>query len=509
MPAIHAICYHCGKSFFVETGGSVFPCPNCGKRLEYSELSARGDVVDVQQAKADYAAAHSYFDAGDFAMAGKYFDRVRHLDRNNFFAEYFYRLSDIRRKRQEGKLCGAEFVIDMLVESITKMGLSCQPQSVKRGFLLHAFSEAEALLGALYNTISSIYDKSGDLETARKEYMIMGRDCRRLTIVDRQAAMLDDPEIADHVTSVCEMAINAVQRAVSFISVGDVISKPSPEICDEAKSLYSVFIHFIRSYDHGYRIDGCTEIYADNKAYDLEARSAIEAYSRINRADAKRGLTTPGTEFNDMIYRCNSAFDYVYNTVFVCPGGKTGGKAEADLICDALDFAVQLLLPRAVENEDGDVDISVMDYPALGDFARKFNAFASEMEVTDKQRLNDCLEKLYGALFESVRLRYNEEEPRMRKEIEEARVRKNKRYFHYRNMLYALICVSAVGLMRIIPYTGHRLGDRIRLLKAGRQAAEDLLYLFGYNLEEIERIPKFSSLTDIYAGINTDIKSLS
>lgn len=509
MPAIHAICYHCGKSIFVNADRGEFLCPNCGKPLTYQELVARGDVVNVAQAKADYAAAYEYFKAGDFVMARRYFDKVRETDRNNFFAEYYYRLSDIRRQRQEGKLCGAEFVIALLMEPVDKMKAACQPISVKRGFLLHAFSEAESLLHALYDTIGIIYGNSGDIDATRKEYLIMGRDCRRLTTISKEAAMLDDPEVSGHVISICEIAISAIQRAVSFIPRGVELNKPSAEICDDAKALYSVFIHFLRSIRTGYRIAGCEQVYADVKAYNKETFLSIDTYSLMNKANIKRYIITPCNEYTNMIYQCKSAYEYIYNTIFVCPGGRTGEKSECDLISDALIFAEKLLLPRAEINADGDVDITAMSYSALFEFSRKFNTFISELQQINKPLLDERLEEIYELLFDCVRVRYNEEETRMRREIEEARMRKNKRYFHYRNMLYALVCTSAFGLTKIVPYTEHRLGDRVRLIKAGRQAAEDLLYMFGYNLEEIEKVPKYSALTDIYACMNTDLKLMS
>ena len=123
--------------------------------------------------------------------------------------------------------------------------------------------------------------------------------------------------------------------------------------------------------------------------------------------------------------------------------------------------------------------------------------------------LDSSLERLYSSVCEAVRYRFNEEEPRLRREIDEARMQKNRKYFHYRNLMFGIVCASAAALTRIVPYTGHRLGDRIRLLKIGKQAADVLLYMFGYRLEDIEKVPKFSSLTEIYGCINTDLKLLS
>ena len=509
MAAFHAICSKCGRSIFTEGKDETFYCPYCGEPLTRSGLAAEGNVVNVEQARSDYATAHGYFNAGDYAMACMYFERVCAADRNNFFADYFRRLSDIRRKRQEGKLCGAEFIMDMLTEPVAKMKLTSQPQSVKRGFLLHAFSEAEALLGALYDTIGAIYSKPEDIDRARAEYIAMGRECRRLTMLDRDVALLDDPEVGGHAVSVCEVVIKALQKAVSFISVGDVLSEPSEQICGEAKALYGVFIHFARSVRPGYNVGGCDAVYADNRAYNEIAKKAIAEYTAVNRTDARKQLTTKGKPFDDMIYRCRSAFDYTYNTIFVCPGGRTGGKEEEALITDAFAFAVQLLLPRTTLGIDGYAEVSAMDLASLSEFSRKLNALIGELETINRPLLDAQLEKLYSAVCDCVRYRYNDEEPRMRREIDAARLGKNKQYFHYRNLLYGLVCASAAALTRIVPYTSRRQSERIRLLRAGKQAADGLLYLFGYKLEDIESVPKFASLAEIYGCLNTDLKAMS
>ena len=114
---------------------------------------------------------------GDYEMAGIWFGKVRKADPNNFFAEYFYRLSDIRRKRQEGKLCGAEFIMDLLLEPMAKMSYSGQPREICRGFLLNALSETSSLLSALYDTIGAIYGKPEDADSARQEYITMMEEC--------------------------------------------------------------------------------------------------------------------------------------------------------------------------------------------------------------------------------------------------------------------------------------------------------------------------------------------
>ena len=507
MPSIHIICANCGKSFVAARGEEV-TCPYCGKNFTLTELTAQGKIVDADKARSDYATAHGYFDAGDYEMAGIWFGKVRKADPNNFFAEYFYRLSDIRRKRQEGKLCGAEFIMDLLLEPMAKMSYSGQPREICRGFLLNALSETSSLLSALYDTRGAIYGKPEDADSARQEYITMGNDCRRITVADRRIAMLDDEEIGNLVISICETVVKALVRAVSFIPVGKALSQPSAEICSEAKTLYGVFSHFVRSFRPGFTLAGSDAVYAENAAYDEEAVRSIAEYDRINKQNARKGLSTFSAQYDDMIYRCKSAFDYVYNTVFVCPGGNAGGESERALLCDALIFAEQIVMPRVYADQDG-LTVTAPDFDSLIAFSRKFGAIAEELKALDKQSLDASIEDIYEKICDSVRLAYNAEQPRMRREIDEDCARKNKMYFHYRNLLFGIVSASAFALTRIVPYTGHRKGGRIRLLKAGKQAADDLLYIFGHRLEEIEKVPKFRRLAELYACINTDLKAMA
>ncbi len=508
MPSLHIICSECGKSFADAGGGDSVTCPYCGSRFTLAELAKQGGIVDAEKARSDYAKAHEYFAAGDYEMAGIWFAKVRKADPNNFFAEYFFRLSDIRRKRQEGKLCGAEFIMDMLLEPVEKMKYAGQPHSICRGFLLNALAETTALLGALYDTIGIIYGKPEDVDRARTEYIAMGRDCRRITMIDRTLTVSDDGMITDGIISACEPVISALQRAVSFIPIGETLSQPSSEICEEAKTLYGVFSHFIRSLRSDYKGAGCESVYAENAAYDALAKSAIEEYASVKKTDARNGTDMKCKAFDDMMYRCRSAFDFVYNTIFVCPGGKTGNREESELLRDALVFAEQVMKPRIYADSDGLV-VSAPEYGTLIAFSRKLTAIATALENNDKQSLDAALEGMYDRICETVRFAYNSEQPRMRREIDADIERKNKMYFHYRNLLFGIVRACTVALTSIVPYTGHRKGGRLRLLRAGKQAADDLLYMFGHRLEEVEKVPKFASLAEIYGYINTDLKAMA
>lgn len=509
MSAFHAICPSCGKSLYLESNREdVYVCPFCGRTINFSELMASGNLIDVDRAKTEYGKAHEYFAQGDFQLAEKCFDRVREIDKNNFFAEYFYRLCNIRALRSEGKLCGAEFIVGLIEAPIAKMALTDQPDQIKRGFLLHAFAEAESLIAALYGTVSELFSKADELVTGRKEFLAMARDCRRLTLLDRRTAMLDDKEVASHVISLCNTVMKGLQNVVAYKYTENRIFVPDASQYDEARALFGVYYHFVRSLDSDYRLPYPENIFAENAEYNKLAEEEVSKYD-AECTDRAAHTCESGKRLTDMLFSCRSAFDYTYNTVFNSLGSRVGVPANSELLPEAIGFARELVMPRVYKGADGQLVFDSADFKALRDLCRKLNVICSELEKTDKNRLNIALEEMYSGIYETARYHYSEVVQSVRREFPDIRIQKNKQYFFYRNFLYGIVCSCVIALTQSVSYDKHRTGDRVKLLRLGKQAADDLLYLFNYKTEEIENAPRFADFTKIYGFINTDIKALS
>lgn len=509
MSAFHAICPSCGKSLYLESNREdVYVCPFCGKNITFSELMTSGNLIDVDRAKTEYGRAHEFFEQGDFKAAEKCFDKVREIDKNNFFAEYFYRLCNIRFLRQSGKLCGAEFIVGLIEAPLAKMGYTDQPEQIKRGFLLHVFAEAESLINALYETVSNLFSKADDVATGRKEFLAMARDCRRLTLLDRRTAMLDDKEVCSHLIMLCNTVMNGLQNVVAYKYTDNRMFVPDESQYDEARALFGVYYHFVRSLDAEYKLPRPEQIFKENSDYNKLTVNVIDKY-RSECTDRALHICQSGARLTDMLYHCRSAFDYTYNTVFNSLGVRSGASAGDELLPDAIFFAHELVKPRVYKAADGQLVFDAADTKTLRDLCRKLNVVCAELERTDRNRLNIALEEMYADIFEISRYHYTEVVQSVRREFPDIRIQKNKQYFFYRNFLYGIVCSGVIALTQSVSYDKHRTGDRVKLLRLSKQAAEDLLYLFNYKTEEIENAPKFNDFTRIYGFINTDIKAMS
>ncbi len=509
MSAFHAICPACGKSLYLESNREdIYVCPFCGRSVTFSELMASGNLIDVDRAKTEYGRAHEYFSRGEFQSAEKCFGKVREIDKNNFFAEYFYRLSGIRHLRQTGKLCGAEFIVELIEAPLAKMSNTDQPDQIKRGFLLHAFAEVESLINALYETIDNLFSKADEVSNGRKEFLSMARDCRRLTLLDRKTAMLDDKEIASHLIVLCNTVMKGLQSVVAYKFTEGRINIPDATKCEEARAYFGVYYHFVRSLDAEYKPSYPEHIYKENSQYNKLAENEVEKYGS-ECVDHSSRLCESGARLTDMLYHCRSAFDYTYNTIFGSLGVRSGSSAGGELLKDAVFFARELVMPRVYKGADGQLVFDSADIITLRDICRKLNLICAELEKTDKAGLNAELEDMYSDIYDLARYHYTEVIQSAKREFSDIRILKNKQYFFCRNFLYGIVCSSVIALTQSVSYVAPRSGERIKLLRLGKQAAEDLLYLFNFKTEEIEKAAKFADLTKIYGFINTDLKAIS
>ena len=508
MSVFHAICPRCDKSLYLgRNREDEYVCPHCGRSFSYAMLQTSDNLVDVEAAKIEYGRAQQYFAKNDYRTAEKHFDKVREIDRSNFFAEYFYRLCDIRSINETGKLCGAEIIVSLIDEPIVKMAKTPQPDGVKRMFLLHAFTEVRKLLEELYTAIAGIYAGDDELETRRKEYLIFARGVRRVTLIDKDAAMLNEKDILSPVVAVCGLALRALRYVAAGSIRNSVLCLPTSPQYDEARALYGVFSHFLRTVSPNYVFPDDSETLAENFAFNRKVRVIVSEYERENKPYERGFLSVKGEKLTHMLYYCRTAFDYTYHSVFNRLGGRGRTPETLALMKDALYFAQKLFMPRVSVDADGGKVFDIPDFNKLRRLSAFFNNFCTELALADKNALAADLDDFYSDLFELVRYHYGMEVPKLKAELGISRAQKNKKYFYYRNFLFGIVSCATVALTEVVAFDAHRMGDRLKLLRYGKDAADDLLYLFDYHIEDIEKIPKFASLPAVYGYINTNLRA--
>ncbi|MBQ7227354.1 MAG: tetratricopeptide repeat protein [Clostridia bacterium] len=509
MSDFHAICVRCEKSVhFNRTSDEIYTCPFCGRTFSYAELSASGNLVDLEKARELYGKAQEYFAKGDYRSAENLFEKVLELDRNNFFADFFYNLSGIYAVSVNGTLCGAETIISLIDSPIDKVDKSSQPVSAKRMFLLHAFRQTYDLLKELFTAIEKLFGTPQNRHKRNEELLSFARSVRKITLIDNSVAMFYDNEIGEIAVSICDLAMQACERISSAYVSEDKLCMPSDTDYEEARSLFAVFSHFVRKIVPDYAFPHYKETQSDLASFVEKVKASIKDYKESNPYSSKR-LSYRCENLTKMLHQCKIGLSFAYHSVFNLPGGRKKNTDLTEVMLDAVSFGLEILTPRIFEEADGSHLVQTPSENEVAELLPEFGAFVSALAISDRSRLNARLENFYTELLTTVNVFYTNRRARIRAELEYVRSKKNKQYFYYRNFLYGIVRFSIPALTEIVSYVDHKMVDRAKLLKICKESADDLLYLFDYKTSEIEKVGKFSYLPKLYSYLRENIKIIS
>ncbi len=509
MSDFYAICPDCGRSLHIDGAiDNVYSCPHCGRSFSYAELGSSGNIVNVAAAKLAYGNARNLFDEGKYADAEKEFEKVCDFDCNNFFAEYFRLLCGIMRINAAGSCSGAEIIISLLGSPLEKLSLSCQPESVRRPFLLTAFRQTFSLIDELFKAVEKIYPRRSDDGERVREYMTLARAVKKITLIDFDVAMLADKEIGELAVSICDTAMHALSRVVA-VKISDFdLHIPETSLRDECRSMFSAYGHFVRKIVPEYVFPHYKENLAVLETFCGKVDEAIAAYKRVSSYDGSF-IDMKCDELSHMLYCCRTAFTFAYYTLFYGLGVRLSGKETAALMLKAVDYALKVMKPRVYDDGSGDKTIDAVSLEEARSVSVNLCNMITELKISDVSGLVGVLEENYDELCSVVYTHYGSLQAKIEAELEYIRATKNKKYFYYRNLLYGIVCSSIPALDEIVPIGEYRISSRIRLLKYCKSAADALLFMFDYRTQEIEKQPRYSDLTTIYSYLNTNIKTLT
>lgn len=508
MSDFYAICPECRRSLhFERTGDDVYPCPVCGRSFSYAELGSAGNIINVAAAKLSYGNARSLFDNGKYAEAEKEFEKACEFDCNNFYAEYFRLLCGIMQINGSGSYSGAEIIISLLGDPIEMLSRACQPESVRRSFLITAFRQTYSLLTGLFDAIEKIYSGRSDAGQRVSEYMTLARAVKKVTLIDYNDGMLADKEIGELAVSVCDIAMHALSRVVT-VKISDFdLHIPETSLRDECRALFAAYSIFVRKIVPEYVFPHYKENFAEVESFFAKADESIATYRRISSYDNSY-TDVKSDELSDMLHSCRTAFTFSYYTLFYGLGVRLSGKDSVSLMLKAVGYALEAMKPRIYDDGNGDKTIEIGSLSEAKTASENLCTVIAELKVSDVSGLVGVLEKFYDELCAVIHTHYGSIQAKIDASLEYIRMTKNKRYFYYRNFLYGIVCSAIPAFNEIIPVGEYRIASRNRLLRYCKTAADSLLFMFDYRSNEIEKQPKYSDLTTIYAYLNTNIKSL-
>lgn len=505
MTEFHAICPECNTSVrFERNEDDAYLCPRCGRVLYYKNLQSGGCIVDVERAEQAYAEGKYALMRFEFREAESKFADVCKIDRNNYFADFFRRLSAIKALRAGGRLCGTEIILSLLKDPIEKMSRTLHPEAMKLEFLLYAFDETIVLLNELLDGIGRLYTSIGHDDDRRKEYLLFASGVAELTSLPAEAAMFANAEVAEKAATVCDIGLRALQFVISGRMYRTELRIPSKESETEARALYAAFCSFLKTYAPNHALTFDEEAIRENEKFNRAVLDRVAKYNDSNRALAKRHLCLAGDGLLYLRYYCRTAFTYGYYTLF--RGLRAEREANAvGLMKSSLRCAFEVLRPRFYAGADG-VETDAMNHAELSEFARCFNDMCAEFAEISAADATVLFDAFFREVYEDVSFHYAEEIGLPKIDFPALRRGKNGQYFHIRNFLYGVVCCAALALPSVVVFYRHRTSDRVRLLKLGHVAGEHLFYLFGGRTAAMENIPKFADFPAMFNQIDTYLR---
>lgn len=506
----YAICPFCSKSIFVEenlSGG--YSCPQCGQALGLPYLQEHDLIIDVAAADEQYKLAQQYFANTDFLAAGEHFVRVLKYNRNNYLADYYARLCDIYENEGKAEYNLPEKIIEAIISSIEKLMLSQVSIAARIEFINSVLSQAYILLSSHFNNIFEQYEKREMWDMLRDKSLNIASCVQSLINIDKEKLMVFDSSVSKSLISIADLAICACQKVVQpHLGEGDKLILPTDYEYEKAKKLYSVFFYYATSLDPNYSFSSYKPDYTGNLLYNENVLTQLSRYNTANKQNNKKFLSDPNAGLDKVRESCQVAIKYSYYTCFKGLSVPKNDPSRQALIGESIGFCIETLMPRISIAEEKKVSIDVKKFGSACDTAFYLSEFLSDCADGNKRAAAEYMNRFYKRLLEMTKLYFSVVYNSYNKFVNKLKESQNREFRYYRNFLYQVVCCCALALKECIAFDQHNLGDRIKLLKLGKQVTEEFLLLSDYKIDELEQSAKYSDILDVFNAFDSSLAAL-
>lgn len=510
MKNFFAICPFCKKSIYVEenlSGG--YSCPLCGIALGLPYLMENNLIVNMPEAREEYNLAQEYFQNTDFREANKHFQQVIFLNKNDYLAEYYKNLCDIYENELKDDFNLPQSITNSFKISIEKLSFSQVKIADKMNFLSTSLTQLHILLSNHFNKICEKFEKTELWDELRESSLNIAVNLNELILIDKELLMTYDVNISKALINISDLAICGCQKIVQPHLQNKHLNLPTDYEYNKAKTLYNNFYYYAISLDPNYNFNNYKPDYNTNLLYNENVISELNKYNIENKNNEKKYLSTIGTQLDTVVNECKMAIKYSYNTCFKGLYLQKNEQSRIALINESIAFCFETIKPRISIANEKKVDILVMKVSALEELTKYLNAFLFDFSEYSKHLTNDYLNKFYDEILEMVKLYFSIVYNSYNKFVNKLKELQNNEFRYYKNFLYQIVCCSSLALKEVVEYDQHKLNDRIKLLKLGKQVAEEFLLLTDYKIEELEQSNKYSDILHIFNALDDNIKLFS
>ena len=507
----YAICPFCKKSIFVEenlSGG--YACPICGQALGIAYLEENHLIIDAAAADEEYRLANQYFENTDFRAAGEHYKKVLGYNPNHYLADYYAHLCDIYENEDKPDFNLPKGIVEALQAAVDKLSLSQVTLSAKTEFLHSVLHQTHIILSSHFNRIYEAYEKTEMWDILRDKCLRIANAVKELTIIDKEQLVAFDGSIAKALISIADLAICACQKVVQpHLLKESKLDLPTDFEYEKAKSAYETLLFYATSLDAGYTFSSYKPDYTGNLLYNESVISKLNRYNNENRSNQKKLLSTPSTELDGFRADAEIAVKYSYHTCFKGLYAPKNDQARIAIVNDSISFCFEMLMPRVFIGEEKHVVIEVNSYADAKDVAFYLRGFLTEFADYNRRLTAEYLNRFYRQLHEITRTYFAVVYNSYNKYVNKIKEARGEEYHYYNDFLHQIVCSCAPALKEIVSFDDHAVADRIKILKLGKQAAEEFLLLNDYRIEELEHSAKYSDVLDVFSAFDESIAALT
>ena len=504
MERFYAICPHCEKSILVE--GEIdgqTACAACGHTLDIRKLLSDGYGIDAVAADGEYTQAQQYFMNNDFIAAYEHYNKVLGYNRNHYLAYYYAALCDLYNNEDRDDYDYAGRLFAALVQSVRKMGL-CQANLQSRiEFLNAALGQTHILLSAYFNRMCDALEKAEQWDVLRDKCLQVASAVREIANVDKEQLMVYDGGITKYLVGVADIAICACRKVVQpHLCDGNRLDLPTDYCYERAKNCYDVLFYYAVSLDAAYKGDGYKPDYTENLLFNESVIGKLNAYNAENKSAAKKYLSTPGVALESFRRDAALAVKYSYHTCCKTFSADTSDKARIAIIGDAVSFCFELLMPRVHTDPDKRAVFDVKTYAGAKEDGKFLAVFLAEAQECNARTADEKIKRFFGAVYDTVKNFYTDAYAAYGRIQDKLKSLQNNDFRYYKNFLHTALYACAVALPDVVPVTAGTRGERLKLLKLGKQICDEFLLLNDYKVDELAQSAKYSDALDIFNAID-------
>lgn len=502
--SVLAVCPHCNKN--IELSSEAFEpcnCPICAGNLTPEFIKIKDGFVDLEESGIAYETGKQYFDNTDFRTAKEHFSKAIKLNPNHYLSFYYAGLCDIYENDSNPEYDIPLNLMKLLKYSLIKLDNSQHSMDFRVPFVRSIYKEICSMLVAEFNKNAIALDEK-ESRSLRHKLVLMSKHVGAFTIFDKEYMLLFDPEASLLLLNIIDVGVASVVKSVAARIVdGKQVVAVSDDDYQSAEKIFDSLVNFARGIDPAYSLDPHRPEFESVILHNKSIMHSLQQYNySLGKKNKKACLSLTGEILNSVLKSCLSGVKFSYDMLFKSLYVKKNDPVRTNILLQGLELCLEILKPRIHFDGYRKLHYNAKGIKKIQNISNYMMTFLDELMTTNKKKTAlHLMNEFYALVSKGAKLYYSNVVKTYSVQVNRIKSGKGKEFLYYSAFLYNVMCSSALCLEELIYIEKYKCKDKKAILKIGKQASEELLLLFDYNYEMLERDQNFSDTIKIYNSI--------